>query len=472
MLIDQRKMFASNLLEKSFNSPSGWIEFFLAIAIGLVIRHLVLAWLAKRETPNARLNLGRHIMHRIVWPLSVFVVSCLVAYLWHLAGFKPLWLLLVAAISPWLAGVRTIMAVVSHVLPNKFLERSLEYFLAGLLWLGYVIWLIGFDNVVIDWLNSTHIKMGSSSVSLMMLCTSTLWICLAIVGALWLGRIIDKRVMGMRNVDLNFKFVISKFTRSILIVLAIIITLPMVGIDLTIISVFGGALGVGLAFGLQKIASNYVSGFIILLDRSIRVGDRLVIDGKVGYVSRINARYVVLKGIDGSEILVPNERFIADTVINQSFSDTAIRDSINVSVAYETDIPKALAILTDIAKRQPRIKPEPAPFAHIQNFGDSGIDLSMGYWVEDPAHGILGIKSAIMLDIWHEFKANDINMPFPQQEVRILNRHSPIPTPPSRQEQQQSEAKIQQIKANMNSHNEFSEAKKTIPEVDEIQSPR
>ncbi|MBP6563571.1 MAG: mechanosensitive ion channel [Neisseriaceae bacterium] len=472
MLIDQRKLFASNLLEKSFNTPSGWVEFFLAIGAAWIIRHFVLAWLAKRETPNARLNLGRHIMHRIVWPLSVCVVTSLLAYAWHLAGYKPLWLLLVAAISPWLAGVRTIMAVVSHVMPHKILERSLEYFLAGFLWIGYVVWLIGFDNVVLDWLNRTHFKMGSSSVSLMMICTSTLWICLAIIGALWLGRFIDRRVMGMRNVDLNFKFVISKFTRSILIVLAIVITLPMVGIDLTVISVFGGALGVGLAFGLQKIASNYVSGFIILLDRSIRVGDRLVIDGKVGYVSRINARYVVLKGTDGSEILVPNERFIADTVINQSFSDTAVLDSVAVSVAYETDIPHALALLGATANRHDRIKSEPAPFAYIKNFGDSGIDLAMSYWVSEPVHGMLGIKSAIMLDIWHEFKAHDISMPFPQQEVRILNRHTAAPQPPTWVEQQQSEAKIQQMKADMNTHNEFSEAQKTIPEVDEIQTPR
>jgi len=171
-------------------------------------------------------------------------------------------------------------------------------------------------------------------------------------------------------------------------------------------------------------------------------------------------------------VLVPNERFIADTVINQSFSDTAVRDSVNVSVAYDTDIPTALAILTDIAGKQGRIKAEPAPFAHIQNFGDSGIDLSMGYWVEDPAHGMLGIKSAIMLAIWHEFKENGISMPFPQQEVRILNEQ--IQPQPSRSQkaQQQSEAKIKQMKDDLNTHNEFSEAKKTIPEVDEVQAPR
>ncbi|MBP6116440.1 MAG: mechanosensitive ion channel [Neisseriaceae bacterium] len=472
MLIDQRKMFASNLLEQSFNSTAGWLEFFLAIAIGVVVRHYVLAWLAKRETPNARLNLGRHIMHRIVWPLSVFLVSSVAAYLWYLAGFTPLWLLLVAAVSPWLAGVRTIMAIIGHVLPNKFLERSLEYFLAGLLWVGYVVWLIGLDNLVIDWMNQTSLKIGATSISVMMLATGTLWVCVAIVAALWLGRTIDKRVMGMRNVDLNFKFVISKLVRSVLIILAVIITLPMVGIDLTIISVFGGALGVGLAFGLQKIASNYVSGFIILLDRSIRVGDRLLIDNRVGYVSRINSRYVVLKGTDGSEILVPNERFIADTVVNQSFSDTAILDSVSVSVAYDTDIPQALSILSEAANKHQRIQTDPAPFAYIQNFGDSGIDLGLNYWVENPSLGMLGIKSAIMLDIWHQFKEHGIEMPFPQQEVRILNEPSHPQPSRSAQEHQASEAKVRKVKEDMDTHNEFSEVKKTIPEVSEIQAPR
>ncbi|MBP6346624.1 mechanosensitive ion channel family protein [Neisseriaceae bacterium CLB008] len=472
MLADQRKMFASNLLEQSFNSTAGWIEFFLAIAIGLVVRHFVLNWLSKRETPNARLNLGRHIMHRIVWPLSVCVVSSIVAYLWHLAGLQPLWLLLAAVISPWLAGVRTIMAVISHVLPNKFLERSLEYFLAGLLWGGYVVWLIGLDSVVIDWLNRTSLTIGSSSLSLMMLATGLLWVCVAIIAALSLGRTIDKRVMGMRNVDLNSKFVISKLVRSILIILAVIITLPMVGIDLTIISVFGGALGVGLAFGLQKIASNYVSGFIILLDRSIRVGDRLLIDNRVGYVSRINSRYVVLKGTDGAEILVPNERFIADTVINQSFTDTAILDSVHVAVAYGTDIPQALTLLNEAATKHQRIQKDPAPFAYIKNFGDSGIDLGLNYWVENPSLGMLGIKSAIMLDIWHQFKEHGIEMPFPQQEVRILNEPSHPQPSRSAQEHRESEAKVEKVKQDMDTHNEFSEVKKTIPEVSEIQTPR
>jgi small-conductance mechanosensitive channel len=193
-----------------------------------------------------------------------------------------------------------------------------------------------------------------------------------------------------------------------------------VGIDLTVLSVFGGALGVGLGFGLQKIASNYVSGFIILLDRSIRIGDRLMVDNRVGYVSKITSRFVVLKSADGSEALVPNDTLIANTVINQSYTDKSLWISLPIQVAYGTDLHQALALLCQAASH-PRVKTDPAPSAFVVAFADSGINLEVGLWVSDPENGMLSLRSDINLRIWQLFSQHGIQIPYPQREVHVLN---------------------------------------------------
>ena len=226
--------------------------------------------------------------------------------------------------------------------------------------------------------------------------------------------------MALTELVLNLRLVSAKFARTLLMISAVLIALPVVGIDLTVLSVFGGALGAGLGLGLQKIASNYVSGFIILLDRSIRLGDRLMVDNRVGYVSKITSRYVVLKGLDGSEALVPNDTLIANTVINQSYSDKQIWSSIAVSVAYDTDLPSALRLLAQ-AGQHPRVANDPAPKGYVTSFGDSAITLELGFWVLDPENGMMSLKSDLLLAVWRLFAEHQIKMPFPQREVRVLN---------------------------------------------------
>ena len=193
------------------------------------------------------------------------------------------------------------------------------------------------------------------------------------------------------------------------------------GIDLTVLSVFGGALGVGIGFGLQKVASNYISGFIILGDRSIRPGDRLTVDNFTGYVTKITSRFVVLKSVAGGEALIPNETFITSTVINESYTAKSLWQSIDVQVAYHTDLTLAMKIMEEAAKAQERIQTDPAPKAFLISFGDNGVNLRVGFWVKDPENGFVGLFSAILLDVWKRFNESDIEFPFPQREIRILN---------------------------------------------------
>ncbi|WP_261379455.1 mechanosensitive ion channel family protein [Denitratisoma sp. DHT3] len=192
------------------------------------------------------------------------------------------------------------------------------------------------------------------------------------------------------------------------------------GIDLTTLSVFGGALGVGLGFGLQKIAASYVSGFIILLDRSIRIGNVISVGSDRGQVTRITTRYTVLKGLGGVEAIVPNELLVSSVVGNESYTDRQVRVGLPVQVSYGTNLEQALAILEGIARAQPRVLADPAPQAVVLAFADSGISLELGFWIRDPEAGTGGLRSAINLSIWRAFKEVGIAFPFPQREVRLL----------------------------------------------------
>jgi len=193
------------------------------------------------------------------------------------------------------------------------------------------------------------------------------------------------------------------------------------------LSVFGGAVGVGLGFGLQKIAANYVSGFAILLDRSIKLGDLVTIDNRYGEVTRLTARYVVVKGFDGTEAIIPNESVITSTVLNHSYSDRLARVDLGIQVAYSTDLKLALETLLETARASPRVVPEPAPVAFVKNFGNSGVNLELMIWIADPEGGRANLRSDLNLQIFEAFQGKGIEIPFPQLDVRIVG-NTPTPT--------------------------------------------
>ncbi|QBJ76880.1 mechanosensitive ion channel family protein [Aquitalea sp. USM4] len=358
---------------------------------------------------------------RLVLPLVALVSMLLCIMGWMMVMHtRPHLLPLFTAMLFWLGVIRLFTAVMRQALPQGKFERNSEHFIATVLWLGFVSWAIGFDEVMLDWLQSVSFSVGKSRLDLLTILNAMLWVSIIVVVALWVSRVIEARVMALKHMDLSLRIVFAKMARTLLIVVAVLIALPVVGIDLTVLSVFGGAVGVGLGFGLQKIASNYVSGFIILLDRSIRIGDRLMVDNRVGYVTRITSRYVVLKSADGSEALVPNDALISNTVINQSYSDKSMWISLPIQVDYGTDLDQALAVLRESAVN-PRVKTDPAPAAFVTAFADSGINLELGIWVKDPENGFMGLRSEIYLAIWRRFKELGIEIPYPQRDVRIVS---------------------------------------------------
>ena len=258
-----------------------------------------------------------------------------------------------------------------------------------------------------------------------MVVTGIFWVIVALILAMSLARFLELRLAKAQRLDNNLRIVLSKIIKSVLAILAVIITLPLIGIDLTVLSVFGGALGIGLGFGLQKIASNYVSGFIILLDRSVRMGDRLTLNGFTGVVSKITSRFVVLRGTGGTEALIPNENFIGNAVLNDTYSNRRLWRTLPIQVAYGSDLRKVMDILKTAANRHSRIADANA---FISEFASDGINLQLGYWLLDPENSVLQLNSDILFEIWDEFQKHGIEIPFPQREVRVLNDFSEFAT--------------------------------------------
>ncbi|MFZ2628929.1 MAG: mechanosensitive ion channel domain-containing protein, partial [Rugosibacter sp.] len=230
----------------------------------------------------------------------------------------------------------------------------------------------------------------------------------------------EARLNRATDMDSSLRMVFVRLSRAFMALIAVLIALPLVGIDLTTLSVFGGALGVGLGFGLQKIASNYVSGFILLLDHSIRIGDIISIGGDRGQVTRITTRFTVLRTLTGAEILMPNELLVSSVVRNDSYTDRQVRVAIPVQVSYDSDLELVMCLLIDAAHAHPRVLAEPAPGVLLIEFADSGINLELGCWITDPENGLGALRSDINLTIWRSFKEHRINIPFPQREIRIL----------------------------------------------------
>lgn len=320
-----------------------------------------------------------------------------------------------------MALVRGVVFVLRQAFPSATWLTAWERIIAALVWGWLALYITDLAPYVIEAMEQVEFKIGQQHVDLWMILRGVVTIFLTVVLALWIAGVIEARLMRIETLDGNLRIVGVRVAKAVLTVLAIMISLSLVGIDMTALSVFTGALGVGLGFGLQKIASNYVSGFIILLERSIRIGNIVQVGNEVGAVTKITTRYTVLKHIGGTEFIVPNETLIGSTVQNQTYSDSRLRLITSVGVAYDTDLDKAMALMIQAALSQARVLAEPRPKVFLTQFADSSINLELGFWIGDPDGGKNNILSEVNLAIWRLFKDNEILIPFPQREVRILN---------------------------------------------------
>ena len=392
----------------------------LALAACLVLAKLGERLVQRRQMGAGRAwELGHGGLRRIAFPLLAVVLVLLarpVAQHWMHVNLFSLALPLLSSLA--------VIRVVFYVLRISFSDAAwlvqFERMFAGLVWAIVALHITGLLPEVIAVLEAVEFSAGRQRLTLWHVLQGMATVLAAVLIALWLSSAIEARLNAAAGLDSNLRAVFARLSKALLILVAVLIGLPMVGIDLTTLSVFGGALGVGLGFGLQKIASNYVSGFIILLDNSIRIGNIITVGSDRGEVTRITTRYTVLKNLTGVEALVPNELLVGSVVQNESYSDRQVRVALPVQVSYDSDLDRAMAIMAAAAVAQGRVLADPAPAVLLRDFADSGINLELGFWVGDPEKGMGSLRSDINLAIWRAFRQAGIAIPFPQREVRIL----------------------------------------------------
>jgi len=308
--------------------------------------------------------------------------------------------------------------------PGGVLDR-LERTLAVMVWLVFALYIVGALPTVMAALDDSGFTVGKYRISAWLVLEAVFWTFVGLLAALWSGSAIEARLMRAEGLHYGLRVALSRVSKAVLVLIALLVVLPLVGIDITVLSVFGGALGVGLGFGLQKVAGNYVSGFVVLLERSIRVGDMITADNFYGKVRDITSRYTLVQAQDGREAIIPNETLIAQTVLNHTHTDRNLRVACPVSVGYGTDLDRAMSILRGVALAHPRVLHRPDPGALVLKFGDSGIDLELGFWIGDPDEGMGNVRSDINLAIWRAFREAGIEIPYPRRVIQITDQKHP-----------------------------------------------
>ena len=383
-----------------------------------------LAWLLTRllgsglgQVGHKSVLFGRRTFDGVLFPLvllglAMLARAMLVRWL-PLAVFKIAIPVLLALLAIRLA-VKVLQAAFQQTPLVLRLERSISW----LAWGAMVLWVSGLLPVLLDELDQISWKMGEARMSLRTLIEGGLTAALMLVLALWISAVIEARLLrSASGGELSLRLALSNATRALLVFIGLLFALSALGMDLTALSVLGGALGVGLGFGLQKLAASYISGFVILAERSLRIGDNVRLDNFEGRITRINARYSVILSLTGREAIVPNEMLISSRVENLSLANAQVWQSTVVSVAYDSDVNLVMRLLRDAALNQPRVLREPEPLVALSAFGTDGLEFTVGYWMADPENGNLNLRSLVNLDILRLLRENGIEIPFPQRVV-------------------------------------------------------
>jgi small-conductance mechanosensitive channel len=318
-------------------------------------------------------------------------------------------------------------------LGNKSWIQSWETRATMLIWLIIAAEYLGWLDPIIATLDSIGIAAGKSRITVWSVLKLLFILTLFMLVAAWISRWVERRVKKMSGVALSTRIGIAKFANAFLIALSILLGLNAAGVDLTALTVLTGAIGLGLGFGLQAIAANFVSGFVLLMDRSIKPGDVISLSGQAGtstenfgWVQELRGRYVVVRDRDGVEMLVPNQQLISNAVINWSYTDPRIRLKLPIRVSYHDDPELALVILVSACEGQSRVLREPAPVSRLMHFSDSGIELELRFWISDPQEGVNNVRSEVNRAIWRLFKQHGITIPVAQREIVMHNVSSQL----------------------------------------------
>ncbi len=404
------------------------IEFVvLAACMGLAWLLTYLVRHATGITDKRSILFGRKILDGVMFPL---VLLCLgYAARAMLAASLPITVFTVAMpVLVALVVIRLGVKVLQVAFKEAPLVRALERTISWLVWLGLVLWISGLLPLMLAELDTIHWRVGATTLSVRTLIEGTLTAGAVLIVALWISSAIETRLLrsAVGN-DLSLRKAVSNATRALLVFVGLLVALSAVGIDLTALSVLGGAIGVGIGFGLQKLAASYVSGFVILAEHSVRIGDMVRVDGFEGRITDINARYTVVRALTGRESIVPNEIFISSRIENLSLADSRVMLSTVVSVGYESDVDLVLRLLSEAASSQTRVlkDPDPVPSVNMTNFGVDGLEFTVNFWVVDPENGQQNIRSLVNMAILKSLRDHGVQIPYPQRVVHLHGAVAP-----------------------------------------------
>lgn len=405
-------------LQASSISIDFWIQLAVIISVFVLARWLVTPQfqrlLVRLRTISGSISNVSHLLstlnefaNTLMWLMLQWMAVQVYVYLG-----KPHDLLtpVVSLLSAWL-----LIRIASKLLNNDVLAR----FIAVVAWTVAVLNIFGWLTPTLEVLDSMALTLGSVRLTplLVIKAALSLWV------SLWLANVIatflDRQLEGSKTVTPAMRVLSVKLLHLGLITAAILITVSAVGIDLTALAIFGGALGVGLGFGLQKIFSNLVSGVILLMDRSIKPGDVITVGQTFGWINHLGARYVSVITRDGIEHLIPNEVLITERVENWSYSDNLVRLKVPIGISYKADVRLAMQLCLNAANATPRILSNPEPRCLLKGFGDSSVDLELRMWIDDPTNGRGNVLSEVLLGVWDRFQENGVEIPFPQRDLHL-----------------------------------------------------
>ena len=356
---------------------------------------------------------------KIVRPIVMLLILVVVMYFFREGEYK--WGLLYFAntVLIILLFVRLAIILTRYIFKSGPWLRPVENILAGIVIVVYLGYQLGILSKLQMYLHSIEFYIAEQNITLLLIIESILGVFIAILFAMTISRFVENQIMKVKNETLriNQKIILSKIFKILLYFIGIIVVLSGLGIDLSFLTVFGGAFGLGLAFGFQKIASNYVSGFLLLSDESIRVGDMLQVGNDHGIVVAIKSRYTALRRLDGVEILIPNEQLLTSEITNLTFSNTTVKLPLDIQISYESSIDKAIEVILKVCSKEARVIEEPKPNVYVKEFADSGINLHVSCYVMDPENGFMSLKSDMYRAIFKEFQNNDIEIPYPHMTM-------------------------------------------------------
>ena len=397
-----------------------------AILLGWWIARLVRPRFASTIAPDDLQ--GR--LRETAWVAAPFAIILLILAtldgLLHAAGVPARIVDVTVQLTALLLLIRAVVYVIRVSLGARARIKGWGTPISLILWVFLSLHLLGWGDTVIGVLDGMGVNLGKTRVSVWSVAKLLVTVSLFVLAAMWISRWLERRVLKLDALPSTMRIGIAKFTQAFLVALSVLIGLNAAGLDLTTLNVLTGAIGIGLGFGLQSIAANFVSGFVLLMDRSIKPGDVISFTGMpgtategFGWVEELRGRYVVVLDRDGVSTLVPNQNLITNPVINWSYGDPRVRLKLPVRVSYKSDPELAMQLMLQATVGHPRVITDPGPVARLMSFGDHGIELELRFWIPDPQEGVNNVRSDVNRAIWRLFREHGIVIPVAQREVKL-----------------------------------------------------